>query len=327
MPEISIVVPIYNAEKYLDKCLNSLVKQTFQNIEILAFNDGSVDRCKDILCEYKERYPDKIRVFEQENIGISRTRNRGIQEAKGKYIAFIDSDDSVDVTFCERLYKKIEQDGLDVVVCDYYEVASESRKTIHFESCGNSTVYEKPELLYRINTSPWNKLYNRKFLVDNGIDFPVGLKYEDVVFMQKIFARGARIGSVGVPLVYYVIHPGSESTVVKKNVFDIFHILDKVCEEYEKGEKEDYQRIYTYLEQFVINRITVYNLQQIYQEEEELVNEFIEKGFIYLDHHFPEWRKNAVFLQENSFLKRIIKKHIFCTKTVVKLIRKNKLGV
>ena len=90
----------------------------------------------------------------------------------------------------------------------------------------------------------------------------------------------------------------------------------------EKGEKEDYQRIYTYLEQFAINRITVYNLQQIYQEEEELVNEFIEKGFIYLDHHFPEWRKNAVFLQENSFIKRIIKKHIFCTKTVVKLIRK-----
>ena len=68
MPEISIVVPIYNAEKYLDKCLNSLVKQTFQNIEILAFNDGTVDRCKDILCEYKERYPDKIRVFEHENI-------------------------------------------------------------------------------------------------------------------------------------------------------------------------------------------------------------------------------------------------------------------
>lgn len=322
MPEISIVVPIYNAEKYLDKCLDSLVKQTFQDIEILAFNDGSVDGCKEILCDYQDRYPDKMRVFEQENIGISRTRNKGIHAAKGKYIAFIDSDDSVDCTFCEKMYGKIKQEDLDVVVCDYFEVTSDSKKKIEFQQCENCTVYEKPELLYRINTSPWNKIYKKDFLIENEIEFPIGLKYEDVFFIQKILAKKAKIGSVDAPLVYYMIHPGSESTVVKKNVFDIFEILEKVCNEYEKADEQDYLSVYTYLEQFIINRVTVYNLQQIYQEDEKQVNRFIEKGFEYLDKKFPKWRKNQIFIQENSFIKRIIKRHCFCTKMVVKCIRK-----
>lgn len=324
MPEISIIVPIYNSEKYLEKCLDSLVNQTFQDIEILAINDGSVDSCKEILCDYQEKYPDKIRVFEQKNIGISRTRNRGIHEARGEYLAFIDSDDSVDYTFCEKMYTKIKQDDLDVVVCDYFEVTSDNMRKIEFQQYKNCTVYENPELLYRINTSPWNKLYKKEFLLENAIEFPIGLKYEDAVFIQQIFAKKARVGSVALPLVFYMIHPGSESTVVKKNVFDIFEILEKICNEYEKANTQDYQKIYLYLEQFVINRITVYNLQQIYQEDGKMVNLFIEKGFEYLDGKFPDWRNNQIFIQENNFIKRFIKRHISCTKVVVKCMRKFK---
>lgn len=321
---VSIVVPIYNAEKYLEKCLQSLVGQTIEDIEILAINDGSTDNSDRILARFQRKYPDKIRAFYQENAGISVTRNRGIDNARGKYITFIDSDDSVDLRFCEKMLNILETKALDFAVCDYYEVVENYKKEIQIPECNNSTVFEKPELLYTINTSPWNKMYRTEFLRKKEIRFPINLKYEDAAFLQKILAKGARIGSVHEALVYYVVHPGSESTVVKKNVFDIFNILELICNEYKILSKEQYKKIEVYLEQFVINRVTVYNLQQIYQEDELLIDTFIEEGFEYLDTRFPEWRQNEVFVNENNFIKRIVKKNMWITKVAVKSIRKIK---
>lgn len=322
MPVVSIIVPIYNAEKYLEKCLNSLVKQTLSDIEIIALNDGSTDKSAEILAELQKKYADKLCVYHQENVGISETRNRGIHYAKGTYISFVDSDDSVDLTFCEKMVDKMESSSLDMVVCEYYEVSGEKRIRKAVPACDENTVIEKPEILFEINTSPWNKLYRREFLLEHDILFPVGLKYEDAVFMQKILAKRAKVGSVHEPLVYYVIHSGSESTVVKKNVFDIFEILDEVAAAYSEFADAEYCRVKQYLEYFTINRITVYNIQQIYQEDPQSVATFIAKGFQYLDTKFPQWRKNELFHENNNIVKRMIKKHEWITKNVVMVIRK-----
>lgn len=319
---VSVIVPIYNSEKYLEKCLQSLVDQTLKNIEILAINDGSTDGSSEILSAFEEKYPHKIKVYHQNNMGISVTRNRGLSYASGKYVTFIDSDDSVELEFCEKMFNQIEKNDLDMVVCDYYEIDKDSKMMIKIPECNGKTVFEKPELLFDINTSPWNKIYKKEFLVKNAIMFPEGLKYEDAVFFHLILAKKAKVGSIHSALVNYLVHPGSESTVVKKNVFDIFPILETVCSQYENVSKEEYEKIEDYLEYFVINRITVYNLQQIYQEDEKLIKDFIEQGFVFLNEKFPHWRKNRLFNRNNNLIKQMIKKNIWITKVVVWILRK-----
>ena len=110
---VSIVVPVYNTEKYLEKCIKSLVNQTLQDIEIIAIDDGSKDQSGVLLDQFQIEFPEKIRVFHQQNAGISAVRNRGISLARGKYIAFVDSDDSVSPRYCELLASKMEEGGLD----------------------------------------------------------------------------------------------------------------------------------------------------------------------------------------------------------------------
>ena len=326
MALVSIVVPVYNTQKYLKKCLDSLVEQTVQDIEIIAVNDGSTDESGMILETYQNQFPKKVKVISQENAGISAARNKGIEAATGKYITFIDSDDSIDLQFCEKMLKKIEEEQLDVAVCDFYEVDEDScekkyNKIIDFNS---TTVYEESRLLFHVNTSPWNKLYRKEFLDDHKILFPLGVKYEDAVFFQKILAKGGRIGKLNEALIFYLIRSGSETTVVKENVVDIFKILDQINKLYRNEGKEKYMKIKEYLEFFNVNRITVYNLQQVYQRKEDLVDPFIEHGFQYLDRHFRKWRKNQYFIQDNSLPERIIKSNKVFTKTYVKLMRRLK---
>lgn len=322
MIQVSIIVPIFNASRYLNKCLQSLVEQSLADIEIIAIDDGSTDNSGWILDEYQEKYPDKVRAFHQKNSGISVTRNRGIGLAEGKYIAFVDSDDSIELDFCEKMVEVMEKDQLDMAVCNFYEVdeaGMKERKIPEFEA---ATVFQRPELLFDINTSPWNKLYRKDFLLERNILFPLNLKYEDVVFIQTILSYKAKVGYLNSPLIYYLVHPESETTVVRENVFDIFEILDTVCSGYKRNTVEEYEKVRNYLEYFIINRITVYNLQQIYQQDEKLISKFIEKGFGYLNCNFPEWRKNPLFVSNNNIVKKIIKGNERITKWVVWGIRK-----
>ena len=316
---VSIIIPVYNTEMYLRRCIESLLSQTLSDIEIIAIDDGSTDGSGEILDSYQRQYADKIQVYHQENAGISAARNRGISLAEGKYIAFIDSDDSIEPQFCQVLIEKIESDELDMVICDFFEISPNERKRKIMPEAKECTVFEKPHLLFDINTSPWNKLYRKEFLVKNEISFPRGIKYEDAVFLHEIMAKHAKIGCVREALVNYFIHSESESTVIKKNVFDIFKILDIIRRAYSAAASDEYNKIQGYLEYFIINRITVYNLQQIYQQEVGIASVFIDSGFKYLDSNFPKWRKNIYFNQNNNLIKRIIKKHKLITKLTVRL--------
>ncbi len=318
MIKVSVIVPIYNVENYLARCLTSLVNQTLKEIEIIAIDDGSTDSSGKILDDFQEKYP-QIRAYHHNNAGISATRNYGIALAEGEYLAFVDSDDSIALDFCMNMVNALETQDADIVVCDFYEVSesNQEKKMIrlpHFELC---TVYEKPHLLFDINTSPWNKLYRKAFLIEHNITFPLKLKYEDAVFLHLILAAHAKIAKVDLPMVYYMVREGSETTIVKKSVFDIFQILDIIRDAYQNDSKNEYAKVHSYLEYFVVNRITVYHLQQIYQEDHKSVMQFIDCGFEYLAKHFLDWRKNPHFNQSNHLLKRILKKNKWVTKTLV----------
>ena len=122
MKKVSVVVPVYNTEKYLDICLNSLVNQTIDDIEIIIVNDGSTDNSIKIIKKYMKQYPEKIVLLDQKNSGISVARNNGISIAKGEFIGFVDSDDFVELNMYENLYNAIKNTKSDIVVCDYKNI-------------------------------------------------------------------------------------------------------------------------------------------------------------------------------------------------------------
>ena len=127
MAKVSLVVPIYNSSKYLNKCIDSLVNQTLKDIEIILINDGSTDESEKVIKEYKDK---RIKYISKKNEGIGKTRNRGIKEATGEYIAFVDSDDYLNEHFCEYMYKKAHADNCDLVICGLSALTSYKEEAI-----------------------------------------------------------------------------------------------------------------------------------------------------------------------------------------------------
>jgi len=217
MVRVSIIVPVYNVEKYLRRCLDSLVKQTLKDIEIICINDGSTDMSEQILDEYALQ-DNRIIVLKQEQSGQSAARNRGIETACGEYIGFVDSDDWVDKDFFEKLYNSAVKNKADIAVAgivrlyrwfkDIYLKFDNERVTDDIDEI--FTLCDVPEYSY-----VWNKIYNREKLLKTGLRFEEGIFYEDVIFTpQVLFSLGKM---VIVPDTCYYYWRNSASTVTKKN--------------------------------------------------------------------------------------------------------------
>ena len=277
MIKVSVIVPVYNTEKYLRRCLDSLVNQTLKEIEIIIINDCSTDNSKNILDEYEKKYQN-IKVFHNKtNKGIGYNRNLGIKKASGEFIGFIDSDDWVEKNMFEKMYNKAKRDNLDLVICNYFRKLMKEDELIDIESdfnikyFDNTSLEKSPNLLLYINTAPWNKLY-KKELIEN-VKFPEDLKYEDAVFVMESLAEAKNIGMVEDKLNYYLVRSKSETTVMNEKVFDILTIT-KIIENNFKKTKY-YDDIKDFVEAYIITNLFRYTLQQKYQEDKLLKNKFI----------------------------------------------------
>ncbi|BCI59804.1 glycosyltransferase family 2 protein [Solibaculum mannosilyticum] len=197
--KVSIIVPVYNVEKYLPKCLDSLVSQTIDDFEILVVNDGSPDRSQDIIDEYSRRYPEKVVSLVKENGGQGSARNMALEIAKGEYIGFVDSDDWVDVTMYEKMYSVAREKNADIVVCDMLD---------HFEDGGttyyDASVFQSP---FEVTPSACNKLFRRELI--GAIRFLGGLWYEDFDFTTKMLMRATNIQSIHEGFYHCHCRPGS----------------------------------------------------------------------------------------------------------------------
>lgn len=310
MPDISIIVPIYNAENYLDKCIESLLNQTKKEIEIILINDGSTDNSEKIIKSYKDK---RIKYFKNENQGIGKTRNFGIEKAKGKYLMFVDSDDYIDKNMAKLMFDKAFSNSLDMVVCDYYKVINNENIEEKLPSFKPTTLKNSPNLLYDINLSPWNKIYKTSLVKDNNIRFIEDLKYEDAPFVIETLDKANKIGKVNKCLNYYVIHGNSETTVRDKRVFDILKIVDKI-RKYFKG--KDY--IKESLDKLTVRIITNYTIQQRVQKDKKIGMQFIEESFKYLNQEVSDYKNNKYY-QSRGILKRTIEKNKILTKIYVYL--------
>ncbi len=204
-PKISIIVPIYNAEHYLHRCLTSVTKQTLQEIEIICINDGSIDDSLNILYEYQKK-DKRIIIINQENGGASLARNNGLKVAKGEFIGFVDADDTIESNFYEILYENAKKYNAEIACSEIRRPDSKRKKDIVNLKYKKIQTAKKTEKKYKLCRIPErcyivNKIYKRDKLLATGIEFPVGVTYEDIFWSHAVLHKLGKV--VVVPNVIY----------------------------------------------------------------------------------------------------------------------------
>ena len=309
--DISIIVPIYNAEKYLNKCIDSLINQTKKELEFILINDGSTDNTEKVIKGYDDP---RVKYFKNKNQGIGKTRNFGISKASGKYIMFLDSDDYYELNTCEELFKKCEEEKLDLVICNYYKVYDNGNiEEVILPSFKNTTLKDNPSILDE-NLSPWNKIYKSDLITKNNIKFVEDLKYEDAPFVVECLDKAKKIGKLDKCLNYYVIHGNSETTVRDERCFDILKIVDLM-----RSYFKDKDYVKESLDKLTVRIITNYTIQQRNQKDKEVGMKFIDEAFAYLEKEVPDYKDNKYY--QGRGIKRIIEKNKKLTKLYVKLYK------
>lgn len=212
---ISVIVPVYNVQDELKKCVDSILKQTYTNFELLLINDGSTDNSLAI-CNQVAGVDKRIKVYSKQNGGLSDARNFGLKHASGEYVSFIDSDDYVDVDYLKKLYNSITLNGTEVAVCGFQNVTVDGNleQVVKFPSETKKTVISGRELLNQVFQDngytfvvAWNKLYT-KTLFDK-VKFEKGKLHEDEYINFPLFWNVNRVSIVEQPLYNYVQRPGS----------------------------------------------------------------------------------------------------------------------
>lgn len=220
MPKVSVIIPVYNVEKYLVKCLESIVNQTFQDIEIICVNDGSNDNSLEILKEYAQR-DERIVVISQENKGVSFARNVALDIAKGDYIAFCDSDDTFELDLIEKCYNEITSNGDDVVVFGM-NILSKGVKSVRSDISflqDNSPYTKDINVIMELSHNVCNKLFKRDFIEKHSIRFIENIKtIEDGIFCIMCVLNDAKMRLFPLPLYNYIIDRNDSATNNKEDV-------------------------------------------------------------------------------------------------------------
>ena len=236
MPKVSIIVPVYNVEEYLEQCLNSLINQSLQDIEVIIVDDGSKDNSANICDRYSQK-DKRIKVIHKQNEGLGKAYNTGIKIAQGEYIGFVESDDFVELNMFEEMYKLAQRYQADIVKSDWYNYYANSKekdfKANSYEDFVTDEIINissNPEILI-IQPTIWSAIYNRQFLKNNNITFleTPGASYQDTSFAFKTTSSAQRFILTDKAYVHYRRDNENSSINSKDKVFDI-------CPEYEEIE-------------------------------------------------------------------------------------------
>lgn len=231
-PLVSVIVPCYNVEAYLPKCIDSILSQTYSNLEIILVDDGSPDRCGEICDEYAKR-DSRIRVIHKKNGGLSDARNVAIDIAKGEYITFVDSDDWVHFCYVEILYRNLKQANADISACSFIRTSGNVNENA-VTGNGKCSIYNTEEALVntlyqnRLDNSAWGKLYKSSLF--DGVRFTVGRLYEDLDCFYKIYERATILVHTRDVLYYYYYRADSILGVFNKKRIDVLDITDEIVE-------------------------------------------------------------------------------------------------
>lgn len=293
MIKVSVIVPVYNVEEYIGKCIESLVNQTLEDIEIIAIDDDSTDKSAKIIKEYMKKYP-QIQYYKKENGGLSDARNYGLQYATGKYIGFVDSDDYIHIDMYKKMYEKAKKDDSDIVECNFYWVYPKKSKI----DIGPRYKTRK-EILVNARVMACNKIYKKDLLDKAKIEFTKGIRYEDVEFFYKLVPYIDNVSFVKEPLYYYIQRNTSIANTQNEKNADIFIALNNVIEFYKKNGlydeyKEELEYTYTRL-------LLCSSLKRIAKIKDKTIRKrLLNKTWIELNEKFPNWKENKILNTNKS---------------------------
>ena len=237
-PLVSVIVPVYNAAKFLPTCLNSIINQTYQNLEVIIINDGSTDNSPDIIEQYNEK-DNRIKAFTQKNQGLSGARNTGLSKATGDYVTFVDSDDKIEPTMIEKLLSALNEAESDIAVCSFKEIFK-NKKTTHFNK------QDYPKTVYHTEQALRAMLKEEGFMVSatmklfpinyfKNIKFPLGKLHEDVGTTYKLIMKASKVVFVPDELYIYVHH---EKSIISGDFddrkLDLISLTDQMCNDIDK---------------------------------------------------------------------------------------------
>ncbi len=232
--KVSIIIPIYNVENYLDKCLTSVVEQEYKNIEIICVNDGSKDKSEEIVLKYKEK-DKRIIYIKKENGGLSSARNVGIDKASGDYICFVDSDDWISKDYVSKLMESIIENNSDIAICNIKQLYSDGKEKEVTFKISNNKVLNSHDALKELfignvlQNHAVNKVYKISLFRDNKIYFPIGKIYEDVFTTYKLFMVSSKISLINDYLYFYLQE--REGSILSKKFNDKrLDLLDAISE-------------------------------------------------------------------------------------------------
>ena len=305
MPKVSVIVPIYNVEKYLEKCINSLLSQTLEDIQIILVNDGSKDNSGNIAKEYEKNNKDRVIYVEKENGGLSDASNYGLKYATGDFIAFLDSDDYIEKNAYEKMYNKAIEENADYVECDFiWEFPDKIRVDKQYP------YKNKKEMLSFVRVVAWNKLIKRQLIIDNNLEFPKGLRYEDVEFTYKLIPFINKFAYVDKPFIHYVQREGSIANVQNERTAEIFTVLDNVIEFYKENNIYDEYR--DELEYNYARYLLCSSLKRMCKIKDKTIREkLLTESWERLNSNFPNWKENVILktvnIGKNKYMRTVNK--------------------
>lgn len=276
---ISVIVPVYNVEKYIEKCIKSIVNQTYRNIEVIIVNDGTKDNSIEVIREYLKS-DNRIKLINQKNSGLSCARNTGINNSMGNFIIFIDSDDFINENMIEKMYFRIKQDNSDMVICNVKKWDFKNDVELPFTEnyFSKKRLLSKEEaikelLLNNLNGYSWNKMYKKDLFKD--IRFLEGRLFEDIFTTFDTINLCEKISILEEKLYYYVFREGSITrNISKKSIIDLNYRIEYIGE---KIDKKLYKNEYTFLKLkyylYSIDWISKYKYEnKIKKLDEDLIN-------------------------------------------------------
>lgn len=308
-PIISVIVPVYNVEKYLEKCLNSLVNQTLKDIEIIAINDGSTDSSLKVLERYSKKYKN-IKIINKNNNGQGSARNDGIKISEGEYVTFVDSDDWVSLNMCELLLDAATKENADLVFANYIKVENE----MEYKANIYGLEYKDNVKKYLLTQSgPCHKLIKTEIIKKNNLYFPELRAYEDIAVVPAWGLAAKKIAHVNEYVYYYLTRPGSTMKQQEYNnkldeIFPSLEVMKKNCEKY-FNKKYDLEIEWIYIEHLLHGASLRFFKFNNYKEKIKSINNVFKNEFI-------NWKNNP------HFKKQSIKYRIVCN-----LINKECYGI
>lgn len=293
MPKVSVIVPVYNVEKYVDKCLRSLVNQTMNDYELIIINDGSTDESEKIIEKYISAYPNLIKHIKQENQGLSDARNNGLKLINSDYVMFIDSDDYVCNDMLEKMYNKITKENCDFVICGN-NVVKENGEIISSTYPNNYCDLDFITQMLLGNLCAWNKIIKKEIIEDEDLLFRSRVWYEDIDFSFKLFMKAKKMCFLEENLYNYLLRDGS--IMNSKNLSRNLELLEAFDEIIRYAKKYNtYEKYYNEIEFLAINHIYISCMVRVLCDSNANKKEkkiLLDKLLKYMEIHFPYKSKN-----------------------------------